>query len=256
MTRGRSAEVPVKAVRTSFRIVEELMELDGAGVSELAAALDLPSSTVYDHLKTLESQQCVVKEGGTYRVSVRYLELGGYARVQKKLYRVAAPEIKKLAESSGEHANLMIEEHGLGVFLCVEKGENALSLDTYAGMRVPLQTTALGKAILAHLSRGRVEEIFDRHGLPAVTPRTKTDPDALFDEFERIRDRGYAFDEEERIDGVQCVAVPVFDAEDAVIGAISVSTPSAKLQSEQFRERLPRQVMSTANVIEVNMNYS
>jgi DNA-binding IclR family transcriptional regulator len=52
------------------------------------------------------------------------------------------------------------------------------------------------------------------------------------------------------------VAVPVFDAEDAVIGAISVSTPSAKLQSEQFRERLPRQVMSTANVIEVNMNYS
>lgn len=251
-----SRQVPVKAAKVSLEVVEALRELGGAGVSEVAQRLERPTSTVHDHLRTLEHEEYVVKEGSKYHVGTRFLQLGTSARSRRKVFQVARPEVDGMSEETGEHANLMIEEHGLGVFLCVEKGENALSLDTYAGMRVPLQTTALGKAILAHLTRDRVEEIFDRHGLPAVTPRTKTDPDALFEEFERIRDRGYAFDEEERIDGVRCVAVPVFDDEDAVIGAISVSTPSAKLQTDQFRERLPRQVMSTANVIEVNMNYS
>jgi DNA-binding IclR family transcriptional regulator len=256
MAGTQDTPVPVKAVRTSFRVIEALMTLDGATVSELASSLDLPSSTVHDHLKTLETEQYVVRDGSEYRIAVRFLELGGYARVRKKPYQVAAPEVKKLAEQSGEHANLMIEEHGLGVFVCVEKGKNALSLDTYEGMRVHLQTTGLGKAILAHLPRERVDAIFDQHGLPTVTSQTKTDRDELHEEFERIRTRGYAFDEEERIDGVCCVAVPVFDDQGTVLGAISVSTPSAKLRSEQFREELPRQVLSAANVIEVNLNYS
>lgn len=256
MAGKHKSDVPVKATQTSFRIIEELMAFNGAGVSELASRLDMPISTVHDHLRTLESEHYVVKEDDQYQIAVRFLELGGHARSRQKLYQTAVPEIKKLAERTGEHANLMIEEHGLGVFLYREKGKDALSLDTYSGMRVPLHTTALGKSILAHLPKERVDAIFDQHGLPKVTLRTRTDRTELHAEFEEIRERGYAFDNEERIDGVRCVAAPVFNNEGTVLGAISVSTPSTRLQNERFREELPRQVLSTANVVEVNLNYS
>ncbi len=89
---------PVQAAATTFRIIETLHELNGAGVSELAAELEMPKSTVHDHLQTLTEAEYLVNEDGTYRVGTRFLELGGFARSQMKLYQIASPEIKELAE--------------------------------------------------------------------------------------------------------------------------------------------------------------
>lgn len=129
-----------------------------------------------------------------------------------KLYRVAASELQKLADQTGEHANLMIEKHGQGIFLYKVKGEDAVELDTYTGMRVDLQTTALGKAILAHLPETRIDEILNMHGLPRITENTVTDPAELKSELAEICERGYATDDEERVKGVRCVGVPILDS--------------------------------------------
>jgi IclR family acetate operon transcriptional repressor len=257
MATGTNAtpDVPVKATRVSFDVVEILQELDGAGVTEVADRLDLPRSTVHDHLRTLEELALVVNENGTYRVGTRFLEFGGYVRDRMKVFEVAKPELKKLAEETGEHANLKIEEHGRGVFLYKTEGENAVKLDTYNGYRVHLQTTALGKAIMAHMPHERVVEILDRHGMPAVTDRTVTDRETLFEQLEEIRERGYALDVEERVRGMRCVAAPLLN-DGEVLGAISVSGPKNRMQGERFEEEIPNQVLRTANVIEVNMTYA
>lgn len=252
----RTDSTPVKAAKTTFEIIDALRELDGAGVSELADRLGKPTSTIHDHLRTLESEEYLVNEGGTYCVGARFLELGQQARSRKKVYRVARPEVDELAQQTGEHANLLIEEHGRGIFLYRARGPDAVRLDTHAGMRVYLQTTSLGKAILAHRPRDEVEEILDRHGLPRVTEQTITDRGELFDLFETIRSRGYAVDDEERVQGMRCIAAPITDGDGRAIAAVSVSGPKSRMQGERFEETFSDLVLRSANVIEVNLAYS
>jgi DNA-binding IclR family transcriptional regulator len=246
----------LKSAKTTFDIIDKLREVGGAGVSELAAELDMPTSTIHDHLRTLETEEYLVNDGGTYRVGARFLELGEQVRDRKKVYRVARPEIDELAGETGEHANLMIEEHGRGVFLYKAMGSDAVQLDTHAGLRVPLQTTALGKAILAYRPEEEVESIIDRHGLPKLTENTVTDRDALAEELASIRDRGYAFDDEERVNGMRCVATPITDENDRAIAAISVSGPKSRMLGDVFTEEMPETLLRSANVIEVNLAYA
>jgi DNA-binding IclR family transcriptional regulator len=255
MPQRAASDVPVKATATSLRVLEALKALDGAGVSELASELDLPNSTVHDHLKTLEADEYVVNEGGDYRVGARFLTLGGHVRDRMKIYRVGAPEVEELARETGEHANLMIEEHGMGVFLYIATGEDALHLDTYVGMRAYLHTTALGKAILANLPAERREAVLERHGLPELTERTITDREVLRERLDRIRDRGYAVDDGERIDGVRCVAAPVMGTDGDVLGAVSVSSARSRLRGDAFDADIPERVRRVANVIEVNATH-
>lgn len=245
----------VRATETSLRIIEALRELDGAGVTELAAHLDLPKSTVHTHLQTLRQCEYVVKRDGYYDVGLRFLGLGEYARERRRLSTIGPPEIEKLADETAEMANLLVEEHGRGVFLYRAKGSEAVHMDTHAGKRVYLHTTGFGKSILAHLPDDRVEAIVDRHGLRERTPNTITDREALYDALETIRERGYAFDDEERLQGLRCVAAPIV-VEEGVVGAVSVSGPKSRLRGRRFREELPELVESAANVIEINLTYA
>jgi len=246
---------PVRSVQTSIRIIEVLRDLGTAGVSEVADRLDIPTSTAYDHLQTLEQSKFVRKSGEQYSLTSRFLGIGGYCRSNDRLYQVAEPEIQKLAQETGEHANLMIEEFGRGVFYAISKGGDAFELDTHIGKKVNLQTTSGGKAILATFSDERVEDIIDTHGLPAITENTITDREALFDELEVIREQGFATDTGERLQSVRCVGAAITDREGKAIGAVTISGPESGMQDERFFTELPERVTRIANVIEVNMKY-
>lgn len=244
----------VGAVQTTLTIIDALRELDGAGVTELADHIDAPKSTVHNHLTTLERNEYVVREEETYRTSLRFLEHGGNTRNQRVVYDVAKPKIEELAERTGEIANLAVEERGQGVYLMRERGEQAVHLDTYAGKHIHLHSTALGKAILAFMPADQVEAIIDSRGLPPSTPDTVTYRDELEDQLEEIREQGVAFDDEERLDGLRCVAAPV-ETSEGVTGAVSVSGPTSRIQGELFRKELPEIVSEVADVIAINLKY-
>ncbi|RJT07207.1 IclR family transcriptional regulator [Halococcus sp. IIIV-5B] len=245
----------VQTTQTTIEVIEALTQLEPAGVSTVANHVGIPTSTAFDHLKTLEYHEFVTRENREYQLGTRFLSIGGRHRSRDVLYRVARPEIEKMAYKTGEHANLMIEEFGQGVFLAKAKGEDAFQIDTYIGKRVNLQTTSAGKAILSCLPDDRIDEIIDRHGLPAITPTTITDRGRLFEDIERIREQGFATDDEERLQGVRCVAAPLRNPEDVAIGAVSISGPKSGMRSDRFKEDIPNLVLRTANVIEVNMEY-
>jgi len=250
-----TAQNPVQSVEVMFTIVEALKELDGAGVTELSDHLDLPKSTLHNYLATLEQEEYVRKDGTTYHVGLRFLDLGAYARDQIEMFEVAKPELEHLATETGELANLLVEEHGKGSYLYRTRGEMAVQVRGHVGTRAPLHSTSLGKAILAHLPESRVEQIIDEHGLAPSTPETITDPETLFEELAAIRDRGVAFDDEERLRGLRCVAAPI-RANDEVVGAISVSGPTNRLRNDRFREEIPQALLEVQNVIELNVAYS
>jgi DNA-binding IclR family transcriptional regulator len=247
---------PVKSTRTTFEIVEALQTLDGAGVTEVADHLDLPKSTVHNYLTTLEEAEYVVKRDTEYSVGIRFLELGAHARNQMPLYEIAKEEIERLAEDTGELGNLLVEEHGRGSYLHRARGDQAVKVEEHVGTRVYLHSTALGKAILAHMPEERRESILDTHGLPASTEETTTDPDVLADELAQIREQGYAQDDEERITGLRCVAAPVLSNDGRVLGAVSVSAPTNRMRGDVFDEEMPAKVNEAVNVIELNVTYS
>lgn len=249
------AKHPVQTTEKTLMLVDELKTQGSCGVTELAESLGMGKSMVHNHLMTLREHGYVRKVDDEYELGLKFLEVGGYIRKSMELYEVAEPEVKSLADETGELANLLVEEQGSGVYLMRAKGAEAVDLDTYAGLRTYLHTTALGKAILAHLPEERVDEIIERRGLERKTPRSIGTREELFDALAEIRERGYATDDGERLEGLRCIAAPVKTSSDEVLGAISVSAPASRVSDEDLHGRLPKRVLNAANVIELNINY-
>lgn len=246
----------VKTAETMFAVIEALQELDGAGVSELASYLGIAKSTAHRHLSTLAKTEYAVKEGDRYRIGLRFLNLGEYARTQKEVYRMVAPLVEELATKTEERALFMVEEHGRAVYLYRGKGKHAVKTDSYIGTRRYLHTIAGGKAILASLPEPRVREILDQQGLHEQTPDTITDRDALFEELERIRERGVAFNREECIGGLRAVAAPIVGTDGTVHGALSVSGPAHRMKGSWFEAEIPDLLLGTTNELEINIAHS
>ncbi len=247
----------LKTLVTAWDVVQGLVELDGAGVTELATYLDLSKSTVYTYLQTLEQLGLVTKTEFQYGLSFQFLLVGEYVRNSSLLFDVGREEVDALAADLGQYAHLVVEENGRGIILYHAKGENAVDYDYQRAkleQRDPLHMTASGKAILASLPEPRVAEIIDQYGLEGATEHTITDSDQLFDELETIRERGYAYNDEEEIAGFRAVAAPISVTEKDVLGAITVSGPTSVFDDEMFHETLPTKVTNTANNIEVYIN--
>lgn len=257
MTEGMTNErsQPVRTTARSFDIIEALRELGGARLTEVAEHLDLPNSTIHNHLSTLVQRGYIIREGDIYRVSLRFLDLGEFARSRRKVYEVAKSEIDKLAAESREVANLLVEENGKGIYLYTAQPQNAIPIDVYPGKHVVLHATALGKVILAYFPENRTQTILDRRGLPARTQETIVDRDELFEELEEIREQGYAVDDEERIRGIRGIAVAIKNENGLVIGAISVSGPSSRL-SVTPTEGCLDDLLRTKNIIELKLAHS
>lgn len=183
---------------------------------------------------TLEQEGYIVKEDSEYSVGIHFLEYGTYARTQMQIYEIAKPEVDELADTTGELTNHMIEEHGAGTYLHRSQGDRAVQVEAHVGTRVNLHSTALGRAMLSYFPRERVGEIIDRHGLKPCTPDTTTDAHELFDELTQIRDEGFAFGDEERIQGLRCVAAPILSNNNRVLGAVSVSGTSNRIRGIDF----------------------
>ncbi|WP_227356512.1 IclR family transcriptional regulator [Haladaptatus salinisoli] len=246
----------VKAVQTTLDIVEYLRENEGGKITDIADDLHRSKGTVHSHLATLLENEYVVKDGEAYRLSLRYMDFGQFVQERLGIYDVVQDELDDLAAETGELAQFATEEHGRAVYIYKAHGEKAVQTASTVGKRENLHCISLGKAMLAHMPRSRVEEIVDRHGLPAYTAATITEREKLFADLERVRERGYAVDNEEKIEGLRCIAAPVKGTDGGVLGAVSISGPSSRMDGKRFEEELPNNVKRSANVIEINAKFS
>lgn len=245
----------LQTVETAFEILETLLELDGARVTELADELDAAQSTVHGYLKTMFDRGYVVKDGDVYHVGLRFLDLGGHARQRKRGYRLAGEKVNELASETEERVQFIVEEHGRGVYVHTGTGNQAVQMNARIGKMNYLHASAAGKAILAFESREAVEAMIDRWGLPEITENTITDRDELFEELETIRSRGYSVNKQESTVGLRSVGVPIRTESDGVLGALSLSGPSNRLRGEPFEETIPALLSGAANELELKIEY-
>jgi DNA-binding IclR family transcriptional regulator len=256
MNRKRPSET-LSTIERGFEVARALRELGGARVTELAEELDMAPSTAHKYLSTLAKERFVVKEGDVYHVGLEFLDLGTYAKNRKKGYRLSIPKVREISEETGERAQFVVEEYGRGIYLHTEASDaRAVLTDRHAGIRRYLHSSAAGKAILANLPDHRIDEIIDEHGLPAETEHTITDREHLLDELDQIRESNVAYNNEESVEGLRAVGVPVRGADGFVLGSLSVSGPSNRLKGPLYREEIPDLLLGHANEIELNIRYS
>jgi len=244
----------VKSLRTAFQIIDEVTNSTTDSVSDIATELEVTTSTIYNHLAMLEDADYISNNDNEISIGTRFLEIGGKMRYELDIYNYGRKEIDELANQTGELSNMMIEEDGEGVQIYLAEGENAIASDTYMGRRFKLHTSAMGKAILAQYKEEQVDEILNDGGLKMLTQNTISDPELLKNELERIAKQGYAKDDEERLEGVRCVAAPV-TVDGEVLGAISVSGPTSRIKGDVYDDELPELIQQTANMIELSIKY-
>jgi DNA-binding IclR family transcriptional regulator len=246
----------VGATETTFAIIEHLREAGGERVTALAEELDISKSTVHNHLRTLTRLGYVVKDGSTYHLGLKFLDLGDAARARRNLYDVAKQEMDELVSTIDEHGHVMVEEMDRGVYIYQSKTERAVQTDSHIGTTVDLHATAVGKSYLAHLPEDRQQELLNQLEFTQRTESTHTDREALQSELADIRQQGYALNDQEAFAGMRAVGAPVLGPNDQVLAAISISGPTTRMSGDRYRSELPEMVQETARIIGIRATYS
>lgn len=254
---NRSGGNEIGSVEKAMGVIEALERLDGARLTDLSRELDWPKSTVHSYLETLQSCGYVVRQGDAYVLGLRFLELGEYVRHRDEVFSVVEPRIESLAEETGERVQFVVDEHASKVYIVrIAMGENAVNPNLNVGYQhvEVFHATAAGKVILAHKADAERDRLLDAMELQPLGPNTVTDRDALEEELEVIRNRGYAFNDEEFVEGLRSIGAPVI-LDGAVRGVITVSGPANRVRGETFRDEIPTKLMSVCNEIELEYAY-
>lgn len=232
-------ESPSNAVERALAILEAIAQRgEGMTNSEINRKLGIPKSSASYILRALEQRGYLRREPGTrrYRLGLKVLNLGRGVTIGLDLREVALPLLRQLVERCQLTAHLAILDRGEAVYIEKVEAPGFIKMNTWVGRRLDVHSTAVGKALVAHLPPDQVEEIVRERGLRRLTPRTITARAELMRELERVRERGYAVDDEENSLGVRCVAAPVFDRRGKVIAAVGVSGTVSQIE----RASLPR----------------
>jgi DNA-binding IclR family transcriptional regulator len=244
----------IKSDETPFDPVELLRELDGAGVTELAERPGVAKSTVHGHLTTLRRRGFAVKRGGRYELGLRFFEYGQYVRSQLEIVQSGTFAVERLEEETGEMVWLLTHQNGKAIYVYGRAGDNDIDVNTILGTRTHMHCNSGGKATLAHLPGSRVRDVVDTHGLPRRTDGTITDPDRLFDELDRIRERGYALNRSEDLAGIHAVGVPLL-VDGEVQGALSVAGPAHRLSQERCEGAVLDRLRAATDEIDLTLAY-
>ena len=220
------------AVRAVVRVMDILDLLqdspEGRSLIEISNAVDLPRSSVYRYLSTLETRGYVQRDGatGNYRFGLAFLPSHG--RHLEVLAARARPVMKELRDRLGETINLGILDGNRVVYLEILESNKAVRLAARRGDRDPIHSTALGKAIASRISSDAVTAILAAEGMPKRTSKTLTDEAGYLAELDNVRAQGYALDLGANEEEGRCIAVPFSNSR--VLAAISLSAPAARME--------------------------
>ncbi len=221
---GRYQIQSVARAATLLDAVGEAGE-NGLGITEMARALKVAKSTAVALARTLAMYGLlrVGDPGPRYVLGLKLLRLGDIVRQQTSIAGAALPILRDLSSATGMTSRLAVNEGGFPVFLERIDGMGSVRFHAPLGQREEPHATAAGKAILAELGESEVQAVIDHAGMAQHTPKTLRSLVALLSELERVRNDGFAIDDEEEAEGIVCLGAPFFDHKGACTGALSIT---------------------------------
>jgi len=243
-----NARYRIQAIERAVAILNAFSADDHElGVTEIAERLDLHKSTVHRFMVNLDAAGMVERNPrtGRYRLGMRIFELGGLVKQRMNLWDEALPFLESLVRDTGETGHLAVLDGGEAIYIERVEARRALRVPSAIGRGYPAHATNLGKVLLSDLESERLAEVVRERGLAAYTPHTIVDPDALDLELSRIRERGYAVDNEEYDEGLRCIGAPVRDHTGRVVAALGIGGPVTRITPARV-ESLSTLVMAAA----------
>ena len=225
------------SVSRALDIIEMLSETS-QGPRELSERLDVHRSTVVRLLHTLESRGYVRRlPNGKWGVGFQLVATSQRTLDAIDLREVARPHLVELSQSLGHTIHLATLMGHDVVYIDKVEGLGSVRMHSRVGGKAYAHTAGVAKAVLAFAPTDVREAAIEACTFEHFTDTTITSPEALRAEFETIRHRGYAVDDGEAEDYINCVAVPIFGLDGAVAGGLSVTAvrslaPLASLESQ------------------------
>jgi DNA-binding IclR family transcriptional regulator len=227
----------------AFGLLETIAAMDHAPtLAELTEAANLPKPTLHRWLAMLEGAELIrrMPDGRRYELAARATSLAFAILSNNPCSTQRHQILERIVRELGESCNLTILEGGEVMYLDRVEATLPLRVAFQKGSRVPAHCSASGKMFLAMMAPARRERLLATLVLDRYTDNTITTPAALSEELTRIRKQGYAFDDEEFLSGLFCIAVPIIDkGRRDCVAALALQAPIVRLSRKNAAERLP-----------------
>jgi DNA-binding IclR family transcriptional regulator len=248
----------VKSLVKAMNILEVLAEGEEPTytLTQLSRRLHLHVSTVHRLLVNLVRHGFVEEAAvsGGYQLSFKVLRMGLRVLDRLDFRLVAQPLLQELNRETKETVHLAILQDTRAISIEKFGSPQLVALHARLGGVMPLHCTGVGKTLLAYQGEDLLNRIVHTAGLSRYTQHTITNLAKLKKELEHIREQGYAIDQEQVVDGLSCVAGPVFDHTGSAIAAFSVAGPATRLTTARLLE-IARLVRETSRQISYRLGY-
>ncbi|WP_417770429.1 HTH-type transcriptional regulator BhcR [Stappia sp.] len=234
----KGAHSVIQSLDRALVVLDLLARHDGLSLSEIAEELDQSPATIYRVLSTLAARSIVESDAATqaWHIGPMAFRLGSAFLRRSSVIERSRPVMRKLMEDTRETSNLGIEKDGEVMFISQVESHEAIRAFFRPGTLSPLHASGIGKALMSQFSDARLDAYLAGAPLQQFTGRTIIAPDALRSDLTRARDLGYAVDDEEKTEGMRCIAAPVHDLYGETVAGISVSGPANRLTRERIEE--------------------
>ncbi|CBG89404.1 IclR family transcriptional regulator [Citrobacter rodentium] len=226
-----SSKVP--ALTRAIDILNLIARIGPCSAATIIETLGIPKSTAYLLLNELKRQRFIsVDHQENFCLWTKLVELSGHALSKMDLRELARPRLTQLMDETGLLCHLGIFDHQSAYYILKVESSSTISVRSHEGKSLSLYRSGIGKCLLAWQPASMRKAIIEQLVWEKATPTTITDPQRLSDELERIRQRGWSFDNGEDYPDVRCVAAPVFNASNEPAAAISVVGTRLQINDE------------------------
>lgn len=236
---GAEGDSQAPALQRGLAVLELLAaRQEGATLSEISTALYLSPASVFRLTGVLEESGYVLREEPSrrFRLSRKLLLLAQPQREGRSLVESCLPAMREVLQLTGETVQLCVLAEHECVMIEQLPSTHPFKYIVDLGSRPPVYCAAPGKAMLAHLPEEETAAALRGMKLERHTERTLTSRRELFDDFAKIRARGFAVDQGEHFEGIHCVAAPLLDRHGHPVAAITIAGPSSRIQARRFSE--------------------
>lgn len=226
-----------QSVSRALSLLSKLAEeQDGLNLSELARRVKLAPSTAHRLLTTLQLDRFVRFEEGRWLVGVQAFNVGASYMRSRDISHMARPYLRMMMQETGETSNLALLDNNGNSLMYVSQVEcpQLMRALSKPGAKAPWTCSAVGKICLAFSKPSTVSQIINQAGFTPFTRKSIMDEASFSRNIAKAKQIAYAIDDEENSEGLRCIASPIFDANSIVIGALSVSGPSVRIEEHKL----------------------
>ncbi len=245
-------EKQVSGVARAITILEALSNVESINLETLSKQTNIPKATLLRFLQSLFQLGYVNRDkADMYSLTLKMFSVGSKALRHTDLINTVRPYAKELCSYFGETVHVGIQDGDSAIYVLKEESSYTLRMYSRIGKIIPLYCTAIGKIFLSEMKEDELDEYLKNTNLKPFTKNSISTREGLIEEIAKIKERGWSIDNEEHEENVICLAAPIYDYNNKVIAALSVSWPIFRFEEVQSDNYIKKIKEVTATVSKI-----